>query len=275
MDFSKLQGLIPAVIQDDETNEVLMVGFMNEEALEITRRTGFATFFSRTRNTLWTKGETSGNRLQVTSLLVDCDDDTVLVRVKRLGDGNVCHTGERTCFFRELAATWSSLDCSPAAAADGCKCRACASSAQPSGRTSDPGRRTGTTMKLKLGIPKGSLQDATVQLFARAGFNIYVSTRSYFPSIDDPEIECMLIRAQEMARYVADGVLDAGLTGQDWIAEHVNGHPERAARVDGRSDLRETELRQGALGARRAGRLRRSARLRISPARRSPRSWCA
>src|SRR5919201_5232108 len=75
--------------------------------------------------------------------------------------------------------------------------------------------------KLKLGIPKGSLQDATIQLFARAGFNIYVSTRSYFPAIDDPDIECMLIRAQEMARYVADGVLDAGLTGQDWIAEHL------------------------------------------------------
>jgi ATP phosphoribosyltransferase len=78
-------------------------------------------------------------------------------------------------------------------------------------------------MKLKLGIPKGSLQDATVQLFARAGFNVYVSTRSYFPTIDDPEIECMLIRAQEMARYVCDGVLDAGLTGQDWIAEHKLG----------------------------------------------------
>src|SRR5688500_4389992 len=74
--------------------------------------------------------------------------------------------------------------------------------------------------KLKLGIPKGSLQDATVHLFARAGFNIYVSSRSYFPTIDDPEIECMLIRAQEMARYVSDGVLDAGLTGQDWIAEN-------------------------------------------------------
>ncbi len=74
--------------------------------------------------------------------------------------------------------------------------------------------------RLKLGIPKGSLQDATIQLFARAGFNIYASPRSYFPSIDDPEIECMLIRAQEMARYVADGVLDAGLTGLDWIAEH-------------------------------------------------------
>src|SRR5262252_812308 len=78
-------------------------------------------------------------------------------------------------------------------------------------------------MKLKLGIPKGSLQDATIQLFARAGFNIYVSSRSYFPAIDDPEIECMLIRAQEMARYVSDGVLDAGLTGQDWIAEHEFG----------------------------------------------------
>ncbi len=78
-------------------------------------------------------------------------------------------------------------------------------------------------MTLKLGIPKGSLQDATVQLFARAGFNIYVSSRSYFPSVDDPEIECMLIRAQEMARYVSDGVLDAGLTGQDWIREHELG----------------------------------------------------
>jgi ATP phosphoribosyltransferase len=82
---------------------------------------------------------------------------------------------------------------------------------------------------LRLGIPKGSLQDATIHLFARAGFTIYASTRSYFPAIDDPEVECMLIRAQEMARYVADGVLDAGLTGQDWIAEHRAGHPEEPA----------------------------------------------
>ncbi|UCF36233.1 MAG: ATP phosphoribosyltransferase [Acidobacteriota bacterium] len=74
-------------------------------------------------------------------------------------------------------------------------------------------------MRLKLGIPKGSLQDATVDLFRRAGFNISVSNRSYFPGIDDPEIECMLIRAQEMARYVEDGVLDAGLTGLDWVRE--------------------------------------------------------
>ena len=102
IDYSKLAGLIPAVIQDAETAEVLMVGFMNEEALAATRRTGFATFFSRTRNTLWMKGETSGNRLEVVEMLVDCDDDTVLLKVKRLGDGNVCHTGERTCFFRSL-----------------------------------------------------------------------------------------------------------------------------------------------------------------------------
>jgi ATP phosphoribosyltransferase len=74
-------------------------------------------------------------------------------------------------------------------------------------------------MKLKLGIPKGSLQQATIDLFARAGFNIRLSSRSYFPAIDDPEIECMLIRAQEMARYVGDGVLDAGLTGRDWVEE--------------------------------------------------------
>jgi phosphoribosyl-AMP cyclohydrolase len=101
MDYSKLDGLIPAVIQDAETSEVLMVGFMNEVAFAETRRTGFATFFSRTRNTLWMKGETSGNKLEVVDLLVDCDDDTVLLKVKRLGDGNVCHTGARTC-FRQL-----------------------------------------------------------------------------------------------------------------------------------------------------------------------------
>ena len=82
---------------------------------------------------------------------------------------------------------------------------------------------------IKLGLPKGSLQDATIALFARAGFNIYASTRSYFPAIDDPEIDCMLIRAQEMARYVADGVLDAGLTGQDWIAEHAAANGVRPA----------------------------------------------
>jgi phosphoribosyl-AMP cyclohydrolase len=98
MDFTKLDGLIPAVIQDDVSGEVLMVGFMNEEALGLTRSTGYATFFSRTRSTLWTKGETSGNKLKVSAMLVDCDDDTLLLKVTREGDGNVCHTGARTCF---------------------------------------------------------------------------------------------------------------------------------------------------------------------------------
>jgi ATP phosphoribosyltransferase len=83
-------------------------------------------------------------------------------------------------------------------------------------------------MKLKLGIPKGSLENATVDLFRRAGFQITISSRSYFPAIDDPEIECMLIRAQEMARYVEDGVLDAGLTGRDWVEEN-EAHVENVA----------------------------------------------
>jgi ATP phosphoribosyltransferase len=87
-------------------------------------------------------------------------------------------------------------------------------------------------VKLRLGIPKGSLQDATVQLFARAGFNLYVNARSYFPGTDDPELECMLIRAQEMARYVADGVLDAGLTGLDWIAEQLGAPAPHIATPD-------------------------------------------
>src|SRR5262245_32565986 len=102
LNFSKLNGLLPAVIQDAESGEVLMVGFMNDTALARTRETGFATFYSRPRQSLWTKGETSGNKLAVRQILVDCDEDTVLVKVQRLGDGNVCHTGERTCFFREL-----------------------------------------------------------------------------------------------------------------------------------------------------------------------------
>ena len=102
MDFSKLNGLVPAVVQDAESQEVLMVGFMNEDALARTRDTGFVTFFSRSRNELWTKGETSGNRLQVTALYTDCDDDTVLVKVDREGDGNVCHTGQRSCFYTEV-----------------------------------------------------------------------------------------------------------------------------------------------------------------------------
>jgi ATP phosphoribosyltransferase len=85
--------------------------------------------------------------------------------------------------------------------------------------------------RLRLGIPKGSLETSTVQLFERAGYKILINSRSYFPTIDDAEIECMLIRAQEMARYVSDGVLDAGLTGMDWILEHQLGHPEEAPLV--------------------------------------------
>ena len=103
MDFSKLDGLIPAVVQDQTTREVLMVGFMNQEAWDVTRQTGYVTFFSRTRNTLWTKGETSGNRLRVVRLLTDCDQDTVLARVERQGDGKVCHLGSVSCFTEEIA----------------------------------------------------------------------------------------------------------------------------------------------------------------------------
>lgn len=101
MDFSKLNGLIPAVIQDAETKDVLMVGFMNEDALARTRESGYAVFYSRTRERLWLKGETSGNRLRVVAITPDCDDDTVLVQVTREGAGDVCHTGARTCFERQ------------------------------------------------------------------------------------------------------------------------------------------------------------------------------
>jgi phosphoribosyl-AMP cyclohydrolase len=101
LDFGKLDGLIPAVIQDHASGRVLMVGFMNQEAFEKTVETGFATFFSRSRNKLWLKGETSGHRLVVKEISTDCDQDTVLLKVEAIGPG-VCHEGYESCFFRQL-----------------------------------------------------------------------------------------------------------------------------------------------------------------------------
>ena len=105
MDFSKLNGLIPAVVQDATTRDVLMVGFMNADALARTQTSGYVTFFSRTRNRLWTKGETSGNRLAVRELFTDCDRDTVLILAAREGDGLVCHEGTVSCFTRQLTSS--------------------------------------------------------------------------------------------------------------------------------------------------------------------------
>ncbi len=101
LDFSKLDGLVAAVIQDHQSGRVLMVGFMNEEAFRKTVDTGYATFYSRSRNKLWLKGETSGHRLVVKEISTDCDRDAVLVKVEALGPG-VCHEGYESCFFRRL-----------------------------------------------------------------------------------------------------------------------------------------------------------------------------
>lgn len=102
IDFDKMQSLAPAVIQDADNGELLMVGFMNREALNMTLHSGFVTFYSRTKQQLWTKGETSGNRLQVIAAWTDCDRDTVLFRVRVLGEGKVCHKGTRSCFTEQL-----------------------------------------------------------------------------------------------------------------------------------------------------------------------------
>jgi phosphoribosyl-AMP cyclohydrolase len=102
IDFDKMQGLAPAIVQDAANGDVLMLGFMNREAYEKTLSTGYVTFYSRTRNKLWTKGETSGNRLAVVSAATDCDTDTLLFRVNVEGDGLVCHEGTRSCFTRPL-----------------------------------------------------------------------------------------------------------------------------------------------------------------------------
>ena len=102
IDFDKMDGLAPAIVQEDSTGEVLMVGFMNADSWALTAETGYVTFFSRTRQKLWMKGETSGNRLRVVSARTDCDRDTLLLRVFVEGDGLDCHTGTKSCFTEPL-----------------------------------------------------------------------------------------------------------------------------------------------------------------------------
>ena len=101
LNFDKLNGLVPAVVQDYQTDEVLMLGFMNQEAWEKTLASGTATFYSRSRKSLWTKGKTSGNVQHVREIRIDCDDDSVLLKVEQVG-GAACHTGYRSCFFKRV-----------------------------------------------------------------------------------------------------------------------------------------------------------------------------
>src|SRR6266705_96231 len=102
IDFDKMQGLVPAIVQDSSNGEILMLGFMNREAWEKTLAIGFVTFYSRSRNELWTKGETSGNRLRVISAATDCDRDSLLIQVEVEGAGVVCHEGTRSCFTKPI-----------------------------------------------------------------------------------------------------------------------------------------------------------------------------
>jgi phosphoribosyl-AMP cyclohydrolase len=101
LDFRKQKGLVPAIVQDAETGEVLMLAYMNPESFEETLRTGKACYFSRSRNTLWRKGEESGNVQQVVEVRIDCDEDTILLKVNQVGRA-ACHTGYRSCFFRKI-----------------------------------------------------------------------------------------------------------------------------------------------------------------------------
>ena len=102
IDFDKMQGLVPAIVQDAANGDILMLGFMNKDAWDRTTAGGYVTFYSRTRNKLWTKGETSGNRLKVVSAATDCDFDSLLLKVEVEGEGLVCHEGTRSCFTKEL-----------------------------------------------------------------------------------------------------------------------------------------------------------------------------
>jgi phosphoribosyl-AMP cyclohydrolase len=105
IDFAKMDGLAPGIVQDARTGQVLMLGFLNEESWRKTKETGFVTFWSRTRQKLWMKGETSGNRLRIVEVATDCDQDALLFRVEVEGDGLVCHEGTVSCFTRPLSAS--------------------------------------------------------------------------------------------------------------------------------------------------------------------------
>jgi phosphoribosyl-AMP cyclohydrolase len=109
IDFDKMQGLVPAIVQDS-TGDILMLGFMNREAFEKTLAIGYVTFYSRTRNELWTKGETSGNRLRVISASTDCDFDSLLIRVEVEGAGVVCHEGTRSCFTKPIVVDAAAIE---------------------------------------------------------------------------------------------------------------------------------------------------------------------
>jgi phosphoribosyl-ATP pyrophosphohydrolase/phosphoribosyl-AMP cyclohydrolase len=108
VDFEKNNGLVPVIVQDVDTNEVLMLAYMNEEALNLTKSTGFAHYFSRSRNKIWKKGESSGNTQEVKEILVDCDNDTILLKVKQ--NGPACHTGRKSCFFTNLKTNEITID---------------------------------------------------------------------------------------------------------------------------------------------------------------------
>ena len=108
VDFEKNNGLVPVIVQDADTNEVLMLAYMNEEALNLTKSTGFAHYFSRSRNKIWKKGESSGNTQEVKEILVDCDNDTILLKVKQKGPA--CHTGRKSCFFTNLKTNEVTID---------------------------------------------------------------------------------------------------------------------------------------------------------------------
>jgi phosphoribosyl-AMP cyclohydrolase len=112
LNFKKLDGLVPAVVQDYQTGEVLMLAFMNKDAWQATLATGQATYYSRTRQTLWIKGKTSGNLQFVKEIRIDCDDDTVLLKVEQVG-GAACHTGHRSCFFKKVAGKTVEIDGQP------------------------------------------------------------------------------------------------------------------------------------------------------------------
>lgn len=198
--FWLLDELIPAVIQDYETHEVLMVGYMNQEAWGLTISTGKTHFYSRKKKRIWLKGEQSGHFQLVRQVLLNCDNTCLLLKVEQIG--GACDLGFKSCFDKTLE--------------DG-------EFVSTGERVFDPGDVYGEqfTEKILLGIPSGSLEAMTFRLLSLAGYEVArASDRSYHPTAaNDPNLTLFMARAQELPLLVGQGFLDAALTGMDWVEE--------------------------------------------------------
>ena len=213
LNYEKYQdGLMPVIVQDTKTGEIMMQGFANQEALAKTRETGLATFYSRSQKKLWTKGMTSGDTLSVKKVFTDCDLNSLIYEVEVNGEGACCKDGWRTCFQREINLTTGLIEglLGP---------KSCWEKLYGNNLSFEKVKAKKEKGKIYIGLPSGSLSKQTIRLCLKAGFLKCNPGRNYEIICSDSDIVFRMLDRKEMAMEVADGVVDAGITGKDYIFE--------------------------------------------------------